>query len=80
MERYFKISETELLELLARDISYRHMECAGVDNWDDGGEVPRMFKEDCIAANLPEPEGGYWYGYTYTDLARVELKNYQEVK
>lgn len=81
MERYFKISESELLKLLTSTISRDYLYLAGVDNLDGGsGEIERYFSEDCKAAGLPEdPKYGYT-SYSYEDLAKIMLKNYQEVK
>lgn len=79
MEKFYKISESELVELLATKWSLDHMYIAGVDNWEDGGMVYEYFAEDCKAAGLPEINESY-VDYTYKDLARTELKNYQEVK
>lgn len=80
MERYFKVSESELLELIARDWQFAQLEAAGVDNWDDGGVVYESFSGACKEAGLPEdPEDGY-LNYSYKDLAKTQLKYYQEVK
>lgn len=77
MEKFYKISESELLELLARDWCLCHMEIAGVDNWEDGGMVSKFFEEACKEAGFQEKD---WDDYTYADLARTKLVNYQEVK
>lgn len=80
MERYFKISENELVELIARDWRLGHIEAAGVDNWEDGGMISEFFNEACKEAGFQEKENeSYWYDYTYEDLARTMLKDYQEI-
>lgn len=81
-EKWYKISESNLLKLIARDIEYSALECAGVDNWDDGGVVHDFFEEDCKNAGLskPVPECNYSEIYNYQDLARVlYLKDYEEI-
>lgn len=80
MERYFKISESELIELLSSTIQLSHLEMAGVDNWNDGGMTYEFFKEACKEAGFPEdPDNGY-YDYSYQNLAKDLLSDYQEVK
>lgn len=76
MERYFKISESELLNLIARDWQLCHMETAGVDNWDSGGMISESFAEACHEAGLTgDPDD-----YSYEDLARTVLSDYPEVE
>jgi hypothetical protein len=50
MTKYYKISESDLLELLQRDHYLDALEAAGVDNWDDGDGVSEFLEE------YPEPE------------------------
>lgn len=81
-EKWYKISESKLLELIARDIEYSALECAGVDNWDDGGVIHEYFEEDCQNAGLPkpDPECSYSEIYNYRDLAKIlYLEHYEEV-
>lgn len=80
MEMYYKISESELLELLARDWYLCHMEAAGVDNWEDGGMTHEFFNEACKEAGFPEDDEDRYLDYTYKDLAKTLLSDYQEVE
>lgn len=80
MEKYYKISESKLIELLARDWKLSHMECAGVDNWDDGGLIHEFFVESCEDAGFHEEDRQEYYNYTYKDLARTLLSDYQETE
>lgn len=80
MEKYYKISESKLLELLARDWHLTHLERTGVNNWEDDGAIYENFEEDCAEAGLiPDEDYGY-YNYTYIDLAKTALNVYQEVE
>ncbi len=78
MKRYFKISESELVELLADSLRLQHLDNAGVDNWDSGGLIQYWFRKSCKGAGLPDPEDSYWC-YSYRDLAQAYLKDYPEV-
>lgn len=80
MEKYFKISKSELIELLSSTLQLDHLISAGVDNWEGGEETLEFFSSACKDAGFVEdPDDGY-LNYTYGDLARNLLKDYQEVK
>lgn len=81
MGKYYKISESELLRLLARDLHFTCMECAEVDNWKDGRMVSELFEKYYKKAGLKTKENeSYWYDYSFKDLAKVSLSDYQEVE
>lgn len=65
MSKHYKISETELLNLLADSCKLANLECAGVDNW--GGY--------CVSHDYLEEEG---YG-SYEDQATDLLKQFKTV-
>ena len=69
MEKYYKISEKELIELLASSIRMDALEYWGVDNWEGYGA---NFKET-IAQYGSKCEDFY-------DCARILLSDYPEVE
>lgn len=76
MEKYFKVSESELQELLADLLELNTLKRAGVDNWEDGGLVSEIFAEQCSEENLPLDEDGGYYDCSFKDLAKFALKKY----
>lgn len=69
MEKYYKISEKELIELLATSIKMDALEYWGVDNWCGYGE---NFKET-RAEYGPDCED-------FEDCAKILLSDYVEVE
>lgn len=69
MEKYYKISESELLELLATEIRMEALDASGVDNWSWYGV---NFK-DFIKGYGEKCEDFY-------DCARILLSDYPEVE
>lgn len=69
MEKYYKISEGELLELLANDIQLDALKLWGVDNWEGYGEN----FEETIKKYGSKCEDFY-------DCARILLSDYPEVE
>lgn len=65
MEKYYKISESELCELIHDSMKLCALENGGVDNWEWYGASIRDFEEN----------NGELY-----ELAKIELKTYQEIK
>lgn len=70
MEKYYKISEKELIELLANDIKLDALMLWGVDNWEGYGqnfeETIKQYSSKCkdfydcakiIVTDYPEVEG-----------------------
>lgn len=53
MEKYYKISESELLSLLDDANELNALECAGVDNWCGWGERHEYKDEEVTAEDLP---------------------------
>lgn len=68
MERYFKINESELIELLHDSMKLMALENGGVDNWEWYGASIHDF----IEAN-----GGA--GESLYDIARADLGIYEEI-
>ena len=76
MKKYYKISEDELVKLIATSIKMDALEGNGVDNWIGYGEgFHYMIKEFFPEAADDEIEGLY-----FDDCARTLLKNYSEVE
>lgn len=76
MEKYYKISERELIELLATSIKMDALDRDGVDNWMLYGEgFNDMIKEYFPEATEEEMENLY-----FSDCAKTLLNNYPEVE
>ena len=69
MERYYRISESELMELLEGNLRLLALENGGVENWDWYGDSLNDF-QDRLAKELGREE------VDFTFLARKELENY----
>ena len=84
MEKYFKVSESELRELLTGYNHWLALMSSGVDNWTGCSEAEADFiqaalKELNIDSEDLEPQtkrGFIWF----EDLAEIYLKDYQEVE
>ena len=79
-EKYYKISQTELLDLLKVKSMLTALEFGGVDNWSWYDESTRNFldsyKENNIL-NLPEEDLEDFY---FDDIAKIEIDKYEIVK
>lgn len=76
MEKYYKISEKELIELLASSIRMATLDRGGVNNWEWYGEgFNDMIKEYFPEATEEEMENLY-----FSDCAKTLLNNYPEVE
>ncbi len=54
MEKYYKISESELLSLLSDANQLNALECAGVDNWSGFVWRHEYKDEEVTAEDLPQ--------------------------
>ena len=54
MEKYYKISESELLSLLSDANQLNALECVGVDNWCGWDERHEYKDEEVTAEDLPQ--------------------------
>lgn len=78
MERYFKVSESELKDLLSGYNHWLALMSGGVDNWSWRGGSEASFLNEAMK-NLglnPEENEDFWF----EDLAESYLKDYQEVE
>lgn len=69
MEKYYKVSESELRELIYDSMTFSALQNGGVDNW----EWYSTSIQDFIEANGKPNDSIY-------DIAENELKNYEEVE
>lgn len=76
MEKYYKISESELVGLLEDSISLSALESAGVDNWWGYGENFYEVKK----AYFPEATEDEMIDITLSDCAKSILTDYEEVE
>lgn len=68
-EKFYKVSESELLELLANSSELQYLEAAGVDNWSGYGEL----KEEILS------DWGYDTDLDWHDIAEIEIEGYEEI-
>ena len=69
MEKFYKVSESDLLELLENSIRFYILQADGVDNWEWYMEGRSEFMKEV-----------YGNEDLYTDeAARIDLKNYEEI-
>lgn len=69
MEKYYKVSESELRELIHDSMMFCALQNGGVDNWEWYGASIQQF----LSANAGPDEDEY-------DVADKELQNYEEVE
>lgn len=73
-EKYYKISEEKLRELLSNQMTLENLECAGVDNWEGYGfafdreQNPGMKKDE------------FYEDYEDRIITDIILKEYKEIK
>lgn len=75
MEKYYKISESELIKLLATSIEMDALEFDGVDNWSWYGE---SFNE-IVQEYFPDKTEEELEDITFEDCAEILLADYIEV-
>ena len=68
-EKFYKVSESELLGLLANSSELQYLEAAGVDNWSGYGEL----KEEILN------DWGYDADLDWHDIAEIEIEGYEEI-
>lgn len=75
-EKYYKISERQLLELLADSAKLIALENGGVDNWNWFGDSIKEFFNQVIEENQLTPDDDFWF----EDVAKLDIKLYEEIK
>lgn len=76
MEKYYKISESKLVELLATSIEMDALNAYGVDNWMGYGE---NFNE-IIQEYFPDKKEEELEDTSFEDCAEILLADYVEVE
>ena len=76
MEKYYKISENELIELLATSIKMDALDRDGVDNWIWYGEG----FQDMIKEYFPEATEEEIENLDFHDCAKTLLTNYTKME
>lgn len=72
MEKYYKIGESELIELLAGQVELETLNAGGVDNWEWYGES----RKDILKERFPEATEEDLKDMDFYDCARADLENY----
>lgn len=88
MERYFKVSESELLELLTAQCTLIALQHGGVDNWEwYGDSIQEWIEVQCQTEGIKpfadvagQENADYVEDTSVEDIARIYLKDYQEVE
>lgn len=75
-EKYYKISEEQLLDLLASSAKLIALENGGVDNWAWCGDSISDFLNQVIEENQLDPDDDFWF----EDVAKLDIKYYEEIE
>lgn len=78
MEKFYKISEAELIELLIDSLHLSALKAGGVDNWCGYGDSIRDFLEKAIKEEGLKLEEGE--DFSLSDLVQFYLKDYSKVQ
>lgn len=82
---YYKISEDELVGLLTAYHRLTALDECGVNNWSWYGENFNEYLKECLKPDITkkfkteEELDEFIEYYTFEDLAREELENYQKI-
>lgn len=68
-EKFYRVSEKDLLGMLASEAELNYLEAAGVDNWCGHGELRAETVESW----------GYDPDLDWEEIAELEIKNYEEI-
>jgi hypothetical protein len=71
-DKFYKVSRSELVELLAAYFKLQALEAGGVDNWIWYGESLREEIRNFIAENKLDPD----VDWDFEDMAHAELDSY----
>lgn len=78
MEKFYKISESELIELLTDSLRLTALDEGGVDNWTWYGDSFNEFLQGAMKDEGLKPEEED-EDFGFRDLAKLYLKDYQEI-
>ena len=76
-EKFFKITEKRLKELLASEAKLIALESGGVDNWGWYGDSIHDFFADYIEERGLQQE--VYHDMDFDDYADIEIRDYEEV-
>lgn len=76
-ERYFKISETQLKDLLESSLKLDQLYADGVDNWEWYGEGREQFIANCLGCSIKEVEENDYY---WEDVVNKELESFEVIE
>lgn len=77
MEKYYKISETRLKELLKAELELDQLNADGVDNWTWYGEGREEFLLDVIGDRVPKEKIPEDVDFDF--VAELDIKDYEEI-
>ena len=77
MEKYYKISETRLKELLKAELELDQLNADGVDNWIWHGEGREEFLLDVIGDRVSKEEIPEDVDFDF--VVELDIKNYEEI-
>lgn len=83
MEKQYKISESQLLELLETSVTMQMLDRDGVDNWSWFGESFHEIVREYFPDAYPdedEDEDAEFPEYDFKDCARSLLSNYEAIE
>lgn len=75
MEKYYRISESELKGLLEDSLTLSMLDYDGVDNWEWYGES----RSKIIKFYFPDAEGDDLYDLTFTDCVEIIMEDYDQL-
>lgn len=79
-EKYYKISQTELLDLLKAKSILAALEAGGVDNWEWYGESTCNFLDSYKEENTLDLSEEDLEDFYFDDIAKIETDKYEIVK
>lgn len=76
-EKYYKISETQLRDLLESSLKLDQLYADGVDNWEWYGEGREQFIANCLGCSIEEVEENDYY---WEDVVSKELESFEVIE
>lgn len=77
MEKFYKLSEKQLLNLVKDSVEMAALNRGGVDNWHWYGDSIRYFVDEYQKENGIDPEENEDYGLD--EIAREDMNMYEEI-
>ena len=79
MEKYYKVRESTLLDLLEKACRFEVLVNSGVDNWQRYEDAYYYFLETYCIDNGIDFEQVYEGALDFSDIAKSDLKNFEEI-